>query len=536
MTGEYTANSTISTLTILAQTGDYLSTTFFTINITTSIFAVRESEGNSVTGDYSITYGFDSTDTDTHAVGNDANGSYDFDKEAYTSRTWEEVGNTILGDYTITGYGDANSTATEFNTYAGGSADFVEVITENFTITITGNQITGDSVSDDSDGIRTTSLVAHTYDASGDYTITQNTLGTFWRNTVFRADGTYEATEGASDDYTVIQSGDHGTTDFLLTITGTNSYSVDTNGDSVSGLYTTTKIGTDEYTMEESGTITGGVFGQTILGTDDYTMTDIGNSATGEYTRTIEGDVDYDRTTTGASALPTDDNIVSYTWTQTGDPHSGTFNLSQSGTDRYDLLEDFKDISNTQAGQTPGHMNVYPFGQTFVDPGPGRTWGQWFEIIAVAPLEGGVHGGAMLLNSVTFGITPLNGYVEGLIHVQDNASNFGGYGVANGAAAVGVVAAETAGGIVVVRAIGGAAGAARAGQLAARVSTLTTRGSDAANRITTSQQLLRGTFSSPEARTLAEKALSQAQRELIEINRLLGQLGAPRIPFPVSPM
>jgi len=34
------------------------------------------------------------------------------------------------------------------------------------------------------------------------------------------------------------------------------------------------------------------------------------------------------------------------------------------------LLEDFFDISNTQAGKSPGHMNIYPFGQTFVDPAP----------------------------------------------------------------------------------------------------------------------------------------------------------------------
>jgi hypothetical protein len=58
---------------------------------------------------------------------------------------------------------------------------------------------------------------------------------------------------------------------------------------------------------------------------------------------------------------------------QTGDPHSGAFSLTKAGTDRYDLLEAFKDVSNTQNGQTPGHMNFYSFGQAFVDPGPDRT-------------------------------------------------------------------------------------------------------------------------------------------------------------------
>jgi hypothetical protein len=71
--------------------------------------------------------------------------------------------------------------------------------------------------------------------------------------------------------------------------------------------------------------------------------------------------------------LPTDAGTISYHFDQTGDPHSGTFTLTKTGTARYDLLEHFKDVSNTLGGQTPGHMNFYPFGQAFVDPSIGTV-------------------------------------------------------------------------------------------------------------------------------------------------------------------
>src|SRR5581483_9903335 len=179
--------------------------------------------------------------------------------------------------------------------------------------------------------------------------------------------GTYAKTEDASDSYTVTQTA-MGERNFTLTLTGSNGYSEMESGNTVTGLYTRTKVGTDAYTIFIDGTKAGGSYQQTVTGGEDYTMEDNGNLATGHYTRTIDGSGTYERTSTGAGAtMPSDSGTTGYHWEQTGDPLSGVFTLTQTGTDRYDLLEDFFDISNTEAGTSPGHMNIYPFGQTFVD-------------------------------------------------------------------------------------------------------------------------------------------------------------------------
>jgi hypothetical protein len=121
--------------------------------------------------------------------------------------------------------------------------------------------------------------------------------------------------------------------------------------------------------MTEAGTNSGGSYTETVAGNDDYTQVDNGNLGTGFYTRTIDGTGTYNRSDTGLGAtLPSGSGTIGYHVNQTGDPHSGTFASTETGTDRYGLLEAFKDVSNTQNGQTPGHMNFYPFGQAFVDP------------------------------------------------------------------------------------------------------------------------------------------------------------------------
>ena len=70
-----------------------------------------------------------------------------------------------------------------------------------------------------------------------------------------------------------------------------------------------------------------------------------------------------------------------YTLTESGDSLGAVFSQTLTGTDRYGLLQNFSDVSNT-GGNTPGNMNFLPFGQAFEDPaapdGPGRdSSGNW---------------------------------------------------------------------------------------------------------------------------------------------------------------
>jgi len=234
-------------------------------------------------------------------------------------------------------------------------------------------------------------------------------------------------------------------------------YTDEEEGNTVTGDYVRTKNGSDEYDIEVIGTKTGGSYTQTVSGEETYTLVDAGNLATGHYDRTIQGDGTYSRTSTGAGAeMPSDTGAFDYFWEQAGDPQSGVFDLIQTGTHRYDLLEDFYDISKTQPDKSPGHMNWYPAGQTFVDP--------FWEYVG-AGLEGMWDGTKMIanagLNSVTFGNSPLNNHVNDLIR-----RNGGAYGFANGAANVGVGAAELASGAAAIRAARTAAAARRAVEIA----------------------------------------------------------------------
>ncbi|MFO0965185.1 MAG: hypothetical protein U0793_06320 [Gemmataceae bacterium] len=89
----------------------------------------------------------------------------------------------------------------------------------------------------------------------------------------------------------------------------------------------------------------------------------------GNYERTISGEGSYSRSSSGSGATePTDTGSIDYLWSQVGDPESGVFTMTRTGIGRYEVLEEFYDISNTKASRSPGHMNVFPFGQLFIDP------------------------------------------------------------------------------------------------------------------------------------------------------------------------
>lgn len=372
VTGLYTANSLATSTVTTYETGDYQDDTSF--EITTSIVTESASNmtGNSVTSAYTVSSAHNNVDTTTDATGDDDNGTYVFHKTAYSYESWSTTGNTILGTYTRTGTNTNGSTADETNTYFDGGAHFTEELFENYGFTQTGNSVTGAYTLTKTDGTHTSSLDAVTNNSSGNYTVTQSMYGNFTASTTGNSvTGDYTSSETANDDYTVVETG-YGTANFALTMVGHNAYTDEEDGNTVLGWYVRTKNGNDDFSITETGLKSGGAYSQTVAGNETYTLVDNGNPVTGHYTRNIDIDSStYTRSSSGSGATePSDTGSTDYHWEQTGDPHSGVFTLSETGTSRYDLLEDFYDISNTQGGQTPGHMNVYPFGQTFVDPGP----------------------------------------------------------------------------------------------------------------------------------------------------------------------
>jgi hypothetical protein len=109
-----------------------------------------------------------------------------------------------------------------------------------------------------------------------------------------------------------------------------------------------------------------------LTGSEGYTLTETGNNNTGVSSGTDAGSGTYTLSDTGPGhTLTPGSGSYSYSGLERGDATSGTFSRTQTGTNRYGLLEYWNDVSNTASGKTPGNMIFSLVGRPFVDP---ETW------------------------------------------------------------------------------------------------------------------------------------------------------------------
>jgi len=165
------------------------------------------------------------------------------------------------------------------------------------------------------------------------------------------------------------ESGSQGSNTFTLTDGGSNSYTLQESGNQVLGSYTITQTGADGYSMTETGSHGSKPYSETVSGSDTYTES--GNADTGTFSRTTTLRGTYTRRDTGTGATKTSGSgSITYTGTESGDSLSGNLTLTATGNDRYNLLEQFNDASDSGANSPPGHLDFYAFGLPFVDPSP----------------------------------------------------------------------------------------------------------------------------------------------------------------------
>jgi hypothetical protein len=139
----------------------------------------------------------------------------------------------------------------------------------------------------------------------------------------------------------------------------------------VTGATAREESGTDVYTLAESGTAAGGAFTQTVTGTDSYAASFAGNQAAQVTAGTTTGGGTWTRTASGpGSTLSSGNGTNDYTLTTTGNAVAGVFSHSATGTDRYDLVQRFEDVSNAAGGRSPGHVEFFSHGLPFRDPNP----------------------------------------------------------------------------------------------------------------------------------------------------------------------
>ena len=109
-----------------------------------------------------------------------------------------------------------------------------------------------------------------------------------------------------------------------------------------------------------------------MSGNESLTVIETGKNSAGEYQRTTTGGGSYTLTASGAG-LSNGTGSTGYTLTETGNPLSGDFSQTETGTTRYDLLEGFNNVADTNGNSTPGHLNFVPYGVAFVDPFEQKT-------------------------------------------------------------------------------------------------------------------------------------------------------------------
>jgi len=184
--------------------------------------------------------------------------------------------------------------------------------------------------------------------------------------------GSYSQTKTSSDSYTMTET----CPAYTLSESGTNQATTQETGNSLTADYSRSITGSDTYTLTESGTNAYGSYSETVAGSDAYTQTETGNTLNQTFSRSTSGTGTYTRQESGpgASQGPWSDSL-SYTLQETGDWRAGVLSQSETGCDRYGLLEQFDNVSNTASGAAPGHLNFSPFGMPFSDDPPADETG-----------------------------------------------------------------------------------------------------------------------------------------------------------------
>ncbi len=362
-----TGNSTVQ------ETGSNATSTDYTLTEVDGSTTTDTETANSASGISTLTHSAAGTSS-LHETGDEGTGAlYTMDKTGNTSANTTRTADAEMGDYTLSGTTGTSSTAIESNTHGTDTATFTEILAEDVaTLSTEGNDQAGQYEMSES-GTRSDNFVDDGTDSSGTFHVTEGSSGSFESTTTGDDNnGATSVVETSNTGYSVTQTVS-GSNPFTMTENGTETATATETGDSVTGDYTRTENGTDVYTLGESGTLSG-AFSDNVTGTDGYASTETGNHAMQTYGRTTTGGGTWTRTASGGT-LTSGSGTNGYTLTESGDQSAGHFSQSETGTDRYGLVEKFDDVSNANGASTPGNVTFHANGLPFRDPGTGPATG-----------------------------------------------------------------------------------------------------------------------------------------------------------------
>jgi hypothetical protein len=364
--------STVDGVTNTETGSDVAEGGSYTINETDSSSNTQTTTGNELTGLVTVT-STASSNSSLQETGSTTDGSFSLTETVITGQSQVQTLNALSGAYTSTGGDNTTTTIQESNSTATGGDSYTETIADSASDQGSGNTLSGD-YSQTRIGGTTTTFTDSGSNASGSFSVNSGDTNTYTQqNDGNNFSGSYTQTTTATDVYNSTETNSVSTDEyFTLQENGTVTSTTTETGNTLDGSYSRTQQGSDSYSMTETGAHPAGSFDETVTGVDTFTLTESGNTPNQTFTQTISGGGSYMLTDSGAGATLTGGSgSYNYSTTETGDDRSGDLSQSETGSDRYGLLESFNNVSNSQSGNSPGHLNFSPIGTPFADPGPG---------------------------------------------------------------------------------------------------------------------------------------------------------------------
>ncbi len=316
-------------------------------------------------------------------------GTSSLSKSSSEQQSWQQTGDDDTGSYSGSGTDNVSTTIQDTTTTLAGQASYTETSQSNSTLAESGDDFTG-AYTRNTSSSGTTTL----QDSAGGVGTNESDSQTSTRQeSGDNFTGSYTAQLTSSDNYGMTQTAG-GSDSFSLTESGSATSSGQESGNSVTGAYSRGLSGDDSYAMAESGQSLGGSYSATLQGSETTSVSETGNTPDQTFQRTESGNGSYNLTDSGPGAtMPSGVGSNSYSLQESGDWKSGSLSQSETGQDRYSLLQGFANVSNATPGAGPGNLDYSPFGQPFTDAAPeGMGWKFYLWDAPCAACSGAAEG------------------------------------------------------------------------------------------------------------------------------------------------
>jgi hypothetical protein len=337
--------------------------------------------GNSISGTAVTTDATSNSSTTTTCTQTNDQGSGTTTTTVTAGGTTDGDSNSITGDFSLTQITYTSQHAVDENSTRTVTTD--STTPGSLTAVTEGNNIFS-TVTTTTNGLRSTSLYETGSNAAGAYTVTQtmqaSPVVTETRNSIT---GTYTLVSTGVQTYTFDQqnsAGDGSGNGFSTHETGSDLVSTNRSSNMPTGNYAQATNHSDNFQMTQTGSTASSQgtvnYTQTLTALDSSVVLETGNTRSGDYQRNTNGTLSSGELVYSGTNAGTPFNVTTYPDSTygilaSGNPTTNTFDQTKSGTNRYDLLQQNNDPSNTNGANGDGDVESSPTGAPLAGGGIG---------------------------------------------------------------------------------------------------------------------------------------------------------------------